>query len=128
MPHLWLPVISFRSTDSSHLDACVQLLKIHVQLAHGRIAPGPSTGSSGKEDKSHQEYMATTKKRTVLKTVDDAMANLCEARFFSMPLDYKSLGWNMPANSTPVNTVVDMSHVGVDITNTNILRKCTIGP
>ena len=65
--------------------------------------------------------MVATKKMTFQKTVDDAMANLCEARFFSMPLDYKSLGQNMPTNITPVNTVVDMSHIGVDITNTKTL-------
>ena len=41
-----------------------------------------------------------------------------------MPLDYKALGRNMPANITPINTVVDMSHVGVDITNANTLCKC----
>ena len=40
-----------------------------------------------------------------------------------MPIDYKALGRNMPANITPINTVVDMSHVGLDITNTDTLRK-----
>ena len=55
--------------------------------------------------------MAAIKKRTVLKTVDDATANLIEARFYPMPLDYKALGQNMPTNITPVNAVVDMSHV-----------------
>ena len=40
-----------------------------------------------------------------------------------MPLDYKSLGWNMPANISSINMVVDRSHVGVDITNTDTLQK-----
>ena len=62
--------------------------------------------------------------RQVEKTVDDATSNLSDARFFPMPLDKKSLGQNMPAIITPVNTVVDMSHVGVDITNAETLRKC----
>ena len=116
--------ISFRSTDSSHLDACVQQLKMHVQLVHGMAAPGPMTGSSGREEKMHQEYPAATKRRTVEKTVDDATANLCEARFYPMPLDNKALGWNIPTSIIPINMVVNMSHVGVDITNADTLHKC----
>ena len=30
----------------------------------------------------------------------------------------------MPTSITPINTVLDMSHVGVDITNADTLRKC----
>ena len=71
-----------------------------------------------------KEYLAATKLRQVERTMDDATSNLCEARFFPMPLDKKALGQNMPASITPVNTVVDMSHMGVDITNAETLCKC----
>ena len=29
---------SYKSTDSTHLDACIQMLKIHIQLVHGTTA------------------------------------------------------------------------------------------
>ena len=61
--------------------------------------------------------------RTVEKTADDATSNLCEARFYPMPLDNKALGQNMPASITPINTVVDMSHMVEDITNADTLCK-----
>ena len=55
--------------------------------------------------------------------IDDANHNLCEARFFPTPLDLKTLGQNMPVSISPVNTVVDMSHLGVDVTNADLIRK-----
>ena len=116
---------SFKTFDKSKLDACVRELTIHLQWEHD-VSNNSSTGSSNasRGDKAHAEYIAATKARQIQKTVDDATTNLCEARFFPVPLDPKALGQNMPANITPVNTVVDMSHVGVDVTNVETLRKC----
>ena len=42
---------SFRTTDSSMLDACVKQLMIHVQLVHERSASSPMTGGSGRGEK-----------------------------------------------------------------------------
>lgn len=114
---------SFKTTDSSKLDACVKQLLLHVQLEHDMSSSSDAV-SSGRNDKTHKEYLAATKLRHVEKTVDDATSNLSDARFFPMPLNLKALGQNMPRNITPVNTVVDMSYVGVDITNAETLRKC----
>ena len=55
--------------------------------------------------------------------MDDASHNLCEARFLPFPLDLKSLGMNMPVTISPVLTIVDLSYVGVDINNPELLRK-----
>ena len=115
---------SYKTTDSSMLNACVQQLALHVQLEHHSTSSSPTAGGSGRGDKTHKEYREATKLRHVEKTVDDATSNLSDARFFPMPLDMKALGQNMPATISPVNTVVDMSHVGVDITNAETLRKC----
>ena len=115
---------SYKTTDSRMLDACVKQLALHVQLQHDALSASPTAGISGRGDRTQKEYREATKMRQVEKTMDDATSNLSDARFYPMPLDMKALGQNMPATITPVNTVVDMSHVGVDITNAETLRKC----
>ena len=110
------------------LDACVKQLCLHVQLEHEMSALSPMTGGSGRGDKMQKEYLAATKLRQVERTVDDATSNLCEARFFPMPLDKKALGQNMPASITPVNTMVDMAHVGVDTLMLKLYASAMIGP
>ena len=45
------------------------------------------------------------------------------ARFFPFPLDLNVLGKNMPTAITPINTVVDVAHFGVDVTNNDVLKK-----
>jgi len=116
---------SFKTFDKSMLETCVKELSIHVQYEHSSSVSSPSGSSNtGRADKAHAEYIAATKARNILKTVDDATTNLCEARFFPMPLDRKALGQNMPPSIIPVNTIVDMSHVGVDVTSAETLRKC----
>ena len=52
--------------------------------------------------------------------------NLCEARFFPFTLDlytFMNMNMNMPLAISPVNTVIDLSHLGVDVTNTDLLKK-----
>merc|ERR1712025_942536 len=86
---------SFKTFDKSMLDACVKELAIHVQCEHDLSSHSSAGGlNPSRRDKSHEEYIAATKPRTILKTVDDATNNLCEARFFPMPLDHKALGQN----------------------------------
>ena len=43
------------------------------------------------------------------KVVDAASRNICEARYFTVPLDNKVLAQNMPIATSPVNTVVDFA-------------------
>lgn len=117
---------SYKSFDAAHLDTCFQQLKLHMQVAHN-IAHGSSSTeaqvSGARCDKSAREYAEATKPRKILKVVDYAMSNLCEARFFATPLDLKVLGKNMPPVISPVNTVVEFAHLGVDVINQDVLRK-----
>ena len=116
---------SFKTHDRSLLSTCFQQLTLHLQLEHG--ISGTASGDAGsimpRGDKISREYLAATKPRTVMNVIDDANHNLCEARFFPTPLDLKTLGQNMPVSISPVNTVVDMSHLGVDVTNADLIRK-----
>lgn len=107
------------------LSICFNQLLVHLKHEHDDT----STGGAGSQDhrpretRTLQEYKAATKPRTITKTMDDASHNLCEARFFPFPLDLKSLGMNMPCSISPVNTIVDLSHLGVDVNNPELARK-----
>lgn len=116
---------SFKTHDRSLLSTCFQQLTLHLQLEHGisGTASGDAASILPRGDKISREYLAATKSRTVKNVIDDANHNLCEARFFPTPLDLKTLGQNMPVSISPVNTVVDMSHLGVDVTNADLIRK-----
>ena len=61
--------------------------------------------------------------RMVKKVMDDASRNLCEARYFAVPLDNKVLAQNMPITTSPVNTVVDFLHLGVEVSSKETIRK-----
>ena len=117
---------SYKSFDAALLDTCFQQLKLHMQVTHS-ISQGGTTSESGatgaRSDKSAREYAEATKTRKIVKVVDDAVANLCEARFFPTPLDLTVLGKNMPVAISPVNTVVEFAHLGVDVINQDVLRK-----
>ena len=116
---------SFRTSNPDMLSVCFNQLLVHLRHVHEDtdLNPGMSGDHRQKGSKTHKEYKAATKPRTILKTMDDASHNLCEARFFPFPLNLKSCGLNMPTSITPVNTIVDMSHLGVDVNNPELLRK-----
>ena len=54
------------------------------------------------------------------------MPRQTRARLGSTPCPLTTRPWDgtCPPTSPPVNTAVDMSHIGVDITNNKTLRKC----
>ena len=116
--------LSYKSHDKAMLDSCIKQLQLHLLTDHG--VSGSGTGDAipnSKGDKSYREYLAATKPKTVTDVIDDATYNLCSARFFAAPLDIKVLGMKMPVCTSPINTVVDLSHIGVDVTNPDTLRK-----
>ena len=115
---------SYKSYDKAMLDPCIKQLTLHLLTDHGMSSSNnDQTASNSKGDKSSREYTAATKLRTVTDVMDDATHNLCSARFFAAPLDIKVLGMKMPICTSPINTVVDLSHIGVDVTNPDTLRK-----
>ena len=116
---------SYITNDRSLLETCFKQLTLHLLVAHGvsETSSGDAVNTVARGDKASREYQAATKPRTVKKVIDDATFNLSEARFFPFPLDLKTLGMNMPMAISPVNTVVDLSHLGVDVTNPELLRK-----
>ena len=95
------------------------MIKIHLAYAHDSPTSeiGESNSRPSNPDKAYKEYQEATKQREVKKVKDDASRNLCEARYFAVPLDNKILAQNMPVSTTPVNTVVDFSHLGVDVSS-----------
>ena len=107
------------------LSICFNQLLVHLKHEHDDTSAGGAGGQDHRprESRTLQEYKAATKPRTITKTMDDASHNLCEARFLPFPLDLKSLGMNMPCNIFPVNTIVDLSHLGVDVNNPELARK-----
>ena len=116
---------SFPTNDPTLLGSCVEQIKIHLMYVHE--SPMSETGESSSRpsnpDKSYKEYQEATKQREVKKVKDDASRNLCEVRYFAVPLDNKILAQNMPVSTTPVNTVVDFSHLGVDVSSKDTVRK-----
>ena len=70
-----------------------------------------------------REYQKATSPRSVKTTTDDATYNLCEARYYAAPLDLKACAMKMPIVTDPINTVVQLGHLGVDVTNAELLRK-----
>ena len=126
-PHEDCSYETIKAADDSKLEALVKLLSMHLRVNHGQDTDGGSLeGFSrhlSKEDKAAKELEAATAKREIKKVIDDATLNLCEARFFSMPLNKKVLAQNMPVNQYPVNTVVDLTDQGVNVTHPELLRK-----
>jgi len=115
---------SYPSHDKTMLATCIQQLSLHLMTDHGMSASSNSEAApSTKGDKSYREYIAATKPKTITDVMDDATHNLCSARFLAAPLDIKVLGMKMPISTSPINTVVDLSHIGVDVTNPDTLRK-----
>ena len=113
--------VPFKTYDKAMLGVCFDMLKMHMKLEHS--FSDSDTGGAASRDKSSREYQAATKPRTITNVMDDATFNLCEARFFPFPLDMQVLGRNMPTAISPINTVVDVSHFGVDVTNSDVLKK-----
>ena len=112
--------------DPKQIGYLVKLLSMHTQGAHGQNMDDGldnSNSVSNKSDKEGKELKAALSKRNVQKVLDDANTNLCEARFFAFPLNKKALGQNVPIAITAVNTVVDLTSTGVNVTNRELLRK-----
>ena len=126
-PHEDCTYSTIRASDERQLDSLIKLLSMHLKVNHGQdIESGSSEGQlrgMSKEDKAAKELEAATTKRDIKKVVDDATLNLCEARFFAMPLNLKVLSQNMPITQSPVNTVIDFSRQGVNVTHPELLRK-----
>ena len=119
------PYSSFPTTDPSLLASCVEMIKIHLAYAHDKPTTemGESSSRPSNPDKAFKEYQEATRQREIKKVKDDASRNLCEARYFAAPLDMKILAQNMPVSTTPVNTVVDFSHLGVDVSSKETIRR-----
>ena len=126
-PHEGCSYSTIKAADNRQLEALVKLLSMHVRHNHGEVMEDGShegfARGMTREDKAGKELEAATAKREVKKVIDDASLNLCEARFFSMPLNKKVLAQNMPVTQTPVNTVIDLSDRGVNVTHPELLRK-----
>ena len=115
---------SFKSVNPADFKLCLEQIKMHLLGFHGlSIDGGSGQQSTSIRPEKTSEYIAATRPRTVLKVTDDAVNNLSEARFFATPLNLQVMASNMPAKIEPVNTIVDLSHVGMAVINREILRK-----
>ena len=113
-PHTPCTWTSFKTNDPAYLRTCFDQLVLHLRTVHDDIDMSaefrPRAGNKGS-----QEYKAATKPRSIIRSVDDACQNLCEARFFSFPTDLKTVGMNMPVSASPVMSTLDLSYVGVNV-------------
>ena len=94
---------SYVTKDPSLLETCLKQITFHMKYTHD-VAESGGEGSSitaPQPDKSFREYQEATKQRMVKKVMDDASRNLCEARYFAVPLDNKVLAQNMPITTYP---------------------------
>ena len=120
---------SYPTRDPNMLLACLNQITMHMKYTHDVSMSESGGGGVGNNninpqpDKSYREYQEATKQRTVKKVIADASRNLCEARYFAVPLDNKVLAQNMPVATSPVNTVVDFSHLGVDVSSKETTKK-----
>ena len=115
---------SFRTSDPAQLEGCVLQYRTHLQYDHGNAGESSQEEFSfPRSERSDREYKLATQKRSVQRVTDDGLHNLSDARFFAAPLDFTVLGNMMPTAISPVNTVVDFSHLGVRVVNQDILRK-----
>ena len=125
---------SYPTSDPNMLSACVNQITMHMKYANDVSMSESGGGGAGNNninpqpDMSYREYKEATKQRTVKKVIDDASRNLCEACYFAVSLDNKVLAQNMPVATSPVNTLVDFSHLGVDVSSKETTKSCTTEP
>ena len=121
-PHTPCEWASYRTYDPAHLRSCIDQLVVHIGAEHGD-GDMTAVGRPRSANKGSMEYKAATKPRTVSKVTDDACQNLCEARYWSFPMDIKTAGLNMPVSASPVVTSLDLSYVGVEVSAAEIVKR-----
>ena len=101
------------------------MLTLHLKLEHelNNNSCENSLSGNARSDRASREYKLATTPRSIINIRDDATSNLCEARYFAAPLDQRTIAHNMPVSTYPTNTVVDFSHLGVQVINVDTLRK-----
>ena len=100
--------------------ALVEMYKLHVDQCHEKKK---TSVDQEKYDKEQESYKEATKLRTVEAHHDNRMDVLSAARFWPMPLSYKHIAKLQPPNQVPVWDRINLSHVGVHLADTSIIKK-----
>ena len=100
--------------------ALVEMYKLHVDQCHEK-----KKGSVDQEkyDKEQESYKEATKLRTIESHQDNRMDVLSAVRFWPMPLSHKHIAKLQPPNQVPVWDRINLSHVGVHLADTAIIKK-----
>ena len=102
------------------VPALVEMYKLHVHQCHGKKE---SSAEQEKFDKDHASYTEATKLRSIEAHKDNRVDVLSPVRFYPKPLRHKYIAELQPANQTPVWDRIDLSHLGIQLADTTIIKK-----
>ena len=100
--------------------ALVEMYKLHVDQCHEKKK---SSADQEKHDKEQESYKEAIKLRTIESHQDNRMDVLSPARFLPMPLRHEHIAKLQPVNQLPVWDRINLSHVGVHLADTAIIKK-----
>ena len=104
---------------ASEIATLVKLYELHTLQVHKT-----KEEESGEMFKEKEKYVEATKVRVIPAGEDNRLDKLRPARFLPLPLRYQDIAKNQPARQTPVWERLDLSHVGLHLADSTIIKKC----
>ena len=105
---------------AEHLPALVELYKLHVGQCHTKKK---TSTEEDKFDQDKESYKEATKIRAIGAHADNRLETLSYVRFLPMPLQYQHIAKKQPAQQSPVWDRIDLSHCGLNLSDTSIIKK-----
>ena len=109
-----------KSLPDGQFGVLVEMYKLHVEQCHEKKS---SSADQDKYDKEQESYKEATKLRNIEAHQDNRMDVLSEVRFYAMPLRYQHIAKAQPVCQSPVWDRINLSHVGVHLADTAIVKK-----
>ena len=109
-----------KTLPEGQFGVLVEMYKLHVDQCHEKKI---SSADQEKYDKEQESYKEAIKLRTVEAHQDNRMDVLSEVRFWPMPLRYQHIAKTQPVSQSPVWDRIDLSHIGVHLADTSIVKK-----
>lgn len=102
------------------ISALVDMYKLHVQQCHEKKE---SSAEQDKFDKDQAGYAEATRLKSIEAHKDNRVDILSPVRFWPKPLRYKYIAEKQPAIQTPVWDRIDFSHLGLQLSDSTIVKK-----
>ena len=125
----WLYVCEFKYCENDwstsvvrmeQIPALVEMYKLHVQQCHEKKE---NSAEQEKFDKDQASYAEATKLKSIEAHEDNRVDILSPVRFWPKPLRYKYIAEQQPANQIPVWDRIDLSHLGLQLADSTIIKK-----